>query len=1068
MKTIFGIGFLIICAVFLINGMNAIAEDGKILKPLSIDKKQVDAKNPVVSQGGFHSKASKRNILNLERDKPWGMPKIQSDAGFVKTLRILALRFDFRYENPDDANTTGRGKFDMRDTIEYKQEFGHTIDPSPHNRQYFEKHLEALNIYYSIVSEGKLALTWKVYPEDNDSVYTFPHTMGYYGAKGWEEVFGLEELSRDAIRLIDTAVPEIDFSQYDTYIIFHAGSDRQNDIGFPPTTSDLFTGNIFLGDTSVIPINNGQDTVRDVMIMPETACQDNRGTALNAVMAHEYGHQLGLVDLYSTNNFFTQVGDFSLMDNNGFGTGIDFGFDVGRIFGTMPIYPDAWSRCFLGFIVPVIYRQGAGIELVATEMLKTGTKAAKIPISEFEYYLLENRQMEIDGAETALLADSATSVILGPVNFHTKEFSREYDILIPGSGIIIWHIDERVAALDWNGDGYSNFEQNMLQINPDWRFLEIMEADGVVNFGGDYMSGFGDQQDMYYLGNNTSFTPNTNPPSIGNNGANSHIRITGISASDTTMTFDLEHDLASVGFPKRAGYPVYGLSPIAVDLDNDGSNEIIAVSGRNIIAMKEDGSDFTPNLPVFYDTAYSLSGKSGHIVPLFARTHDTITAGPVVGNFGMGQDSMRVAVGVGNWFYIFGNRDTQKVGEADRLFFGYLEPLQGNILSLIFDDSLLVAIVDSESNSIRLYNVDSIGASAQAAPTINAEELLGMIKLPTGIVVLVGDTINTRLYLISSLYDTVSFDLEGLYVYGPAAGDIDRDNMPEIVVATPAGEIKVIKINYLESGGKIFEAYGYKDLHDSIPANIIISDIDEDGYGDIIVPSINKLYVLDKNLIFLNDFPLIIDREFPYDRAVAAPVVADINGDKHQDIIVFMSNGNCYAFGPDLLYGFPLDAGGVGVGSPLVYKKNNGGGLGFLGVDGWFYSYDVGYDSLYADWPMGGSNPQGTFYIPPEKFGSIQGYAEKLPPEEFYCYPNPTLDGQTTIRCYLGGNASLTYTFYDLSGSEVDKFEKSGQSGTNENEWNGESLPTGVYRCILKANFGGETKTAFTDIAIVK
>ena len=79
-------------------------------------------------------------------------------------------------------------------------------------------------------------------------------------------------------------------------------------------------------------------------MMPETSVQDNRATTINAVMVHEFGHQLGLPDLYRTDIFMSQLGDFALMDNNGFGTGVEFGFPVGRVFGTVPLYPTAWSR----------------------------------------------------------------------------------------------------------------------------------------------------------------------------------------------------------------------------------------------------------------------------------------------------------------------------------------------------------------------------------------------------------------------------------------------------------------------------------------------------------------------------------------------------------------------------------------------------------------------------------------------------------------------------------------------------------------------------------------------------
>ena len=80
-------------------------------------------------------------------------------------------------------------------------------------------------------------------------------------------------------------------------------------------------------DRDTVFVDNNTHAITDAIVMPEMASQDNRATALNAVMAHEFGHQLGLVDLYRTDNFFTQLGDFALMDNNGFGTGVDLGFE---------------------------------------------------------------------------------------------------------------------------------------------------------------------------------------------------------------------------------------------------------------------------------------------------------------------------------------------------------------------------------------------------------------------------------------------------------------------------------------------------------------------------------------------------------------------------------------------------------------------------------------------------------------------------------------------------------------------------------------------------------------------
>ena len=121
---------------------------------------------------------------------------------------------------------------------------------------------------------------------------------------------------------------------------------------------------------------------------------------------------------------------------------------------------------------------------------------------------------------------------------------------------------------------------------------------------------------------------------------------------------------------------------------------------------------------------------------------------------------------------------------------------------------------------------------------------------------------------------------------------------------------------------------------------------------------------------------------------------------------------------------------------------------------------------------MGGGNPEGTYSFATSKLGAVNISQDRLPEDKFFCYPNPTLDGITTIRFYVGEDADVTLKFYDMTGKRVS--EKTGISAlrgeTHDEEWNGSSLSTGVYRCVIEAKFtrSGETLTSFTDIAIIK
>ncbi len=1074
----------------------------KILTPLAVDRQTADNNSPKVFYNGFSSDRCDRNILNLKRDKPWGLPKLSATmADPLDTIRILVMRFDFEYEIQDDSSTTGRGRFDMRDTAAFFAEFGHLIDPSPHNLVFFEKHMEALNRYYYHVSDSNLILEWDVYPKDTNGAYHLPNKMAHYGAGlTSDEIIQnlVDSFFIDCFQLVDSTEASLVFADYDAHILFHAGSDRQNDIGYPQTLSDLFTGYVRRGDDrDPIYVDGGTHIVSDAIIMPEMASQDNRATALNAVVAHEFGHQLGLVDLYRTDNFFTQLGDFALMDNNGFGTGVDLGFEfVGRVFGVMPVYPTAWSRAYLGFIEPVVYRQNADISLVASEMISTGVRIARIPITEFEYYLLENRQIDIDGrGDPALLADSATSVIQGPVYYdpldESKTFTNEYDFLLPGSGILIWHVDESVAAMSLAGSNFTLFETNRVQIDTEHRFIELIEADGLINFGGNFYSGYGDSDDMYRAGNNSSFTPNTNPPSIGYNGTNSHIRITDISSSNTTMTFNLEYDLQTENFPRRVGYPEYGFSPITADVNGDGTDEIITVSGRTLSVINEDGGGLFESMshPPYYDTSYNSVGQTADSVPIFAITPQLITSSPVYGDFGFMTDTVVkfIAVGARDLLMVYSFNDENADGRADTLF----TPIQfsgGQVVSTFFDTTLHVAVL--YNGYTQIFSLDYFTRFMQLINTIDEEDPFGFALAGNSIAALAGvDSNYVDLYLVDS--NNVFCDtLDGYFKYGPVTVDLDRDDTLEVIVATDDGILKIISIDPEAAVNPFIKEIEY-DLGDSIFANPVVADLDADGYADIILCGKNKIYALNRNLTPLANFPIPIDRRFPDLVVLSPPVVADIDNNGRQDIIVTTSNGNCYALGPDPLFGFPLPIGGIGVqsvllngsqygdanfkniaafgyGSPVIYNKTTGGGLGYLGGDGWFYSWDVGYNVSLAHWPMYGGNYSGNNSLSVDDLINPVVFADRFSDDDFYCYPNPSLDGRTTIRYFLGEPADVTLSFYDMIGNLVGEQNLTGVGGVpNEYDWNGSSLPSGVYRCIIKADFNGDEQTSFIDIAIV-
>ena len=1067
--------------------------------------------------------------LGVDRKDAWSLPAQALAPDFDTTINVLVLRFNFQEEEVDDPNTTGNGLMDLsnplanpNDSMAYFDNVGHWIDPPPRDSNYFDAHMRALSKYWETVSEGRVTLTWQIWPPAKDSVYTLPKQMNEYGicydalpaqAAFDTVVFGLEQYFLDCFAVADAVSPEIEFGDFNAYFLFHAGSDRQNDIGFPTTCSDMFTGWIRYRTDDTLWVDNDSTRIKSALIMPETVSQDNRGTALNAVIAHEFGHQLGLVDLYRTDNFITCLGDFALMDHNGFGTSIDFGFPVGGIFGTMPLYPSAWSRAYLGFVEVYDFRQGTDIELVAAEMQTDGIKIARVPISENEYYLLENRLENPDGRATAQRADSASGVILYPVDSATGEFTGEYDFLLPGSGVLIYHVDEGVAGLDYNGNGVNNFDENMLQLDPSRRFISLIEADGIVNMSGYYEIGvrrYGSSDDMFRDDKNRSFTPNTNPAAFDNSGNNTHVRITDIGRklvdvggiprrADSVVTFDLETEKLMAGFPVRAGAPSFGLSPLVDDLNGDGEPEIIFASGANLCATTPTGGNFIHDVSqcdpcvTYYDSAFaSVHPGRLHPVPLFARMQAEITAGPVTGDFGEAGTSKYVAVGrpVPNTsagrVYVFEGVDADGNGQAD-----LADPSQpffstsGLPIAMSFGERLWVL-----TDRGQVYLQEDVTGSAANLGRFENEEYQGICQLDQGLILMAGDSLveggapTTRLYFILSAEDTVSFTFDGYYNLGPILVDVDRDGNSEVVVASVDGSIVLVSTNLNMTMPPLptaaFQIMAQVETGYAFTVNPVAGDIDGDGYPDIVIGGDNAFYAFNRELGLLSDYPVeISDRVYYddqgivgyyYDLAVASPIVADIELGGGPEVVFPTYAGNLYSYGPDLSYGFPLSAGERGAGSPVVFTYDQGGALAYLGADGWFYAWEAAADSVKNYWPMGGHDPAGSFAFETSQLGEVQSFSSNFPEERFYNYPNPVTDGSTTIRYFLGADARrVELAVYDLSGKQVDLFDGPTSGGIdNELTYNCDNLTPGVYRCMIEVDFGGNTETAFIDIAVIR
>jgi len=283
-------------------------------------------------------------------------------------------------------------------------EFNDTVHDPLHTSAYFQNLLFnssnafSMNSYYREVSYGKLNVTGIV-----AGWYASSRPLSFYGADNTSLSYpnsidslngNISELTREAVMLAD---PDVNFSDYDAdangvvdhVLIIHAGYGQE----YSSVTNDIWS-NMW----SVRPAQ-----VADGKNVSSYSMDPEYGTL--GVFCHEFGHDLGLPDLYNTATGATVVRYWDLMD---YGSWAGPGND-----GTVPTHLGAWSKAFLGWNnVTSIFNTPRSYNVQNAESSPDAYMANdSVLTGELEYFLVENREQ---------------------VGF---------DAYLPSQGIVIWHID---------------------------------------------------------------------------------------------------------------------------------------------------------------------------------------------------------------------------------------------------------------------------------------------------------------------------------------------------------------------------------------------------------------------------------------------------------------------------------------------------------------------------------------------------------------------------------------------------------------------------------------------------
>ena len=267
--------------------------------------------------------------------------------------------------------------------------------------------VDRLADYYAEVSTGRL----RIVPRLGRPIVTLPQPRARY-------VHQAGALARDALSaFVASAEPaeQEALTASHAVVVFFAGTGRESHLGGGDPTDP------WSNYTPITPPVAGFD---DACIIAES-----EGPQLSSfgVLCHEFGHQLGLPELYAPGGAKHEgIGVWGLMGQGTWG---------GR--GDRPTQLEAWSKARLGWVeVQTVDRTTRGVEVPAVSDVPLVVKIPAAVGRPEEYYLLENRRR--------------TGV----------------DERLPGEGILVWHVDERVTGF------------RSAQKDPRHKLLHLVEADG--------------------------------------------------------------------------------------------------------------------------------------------------------------------------------------------------------------------------------------------------------------------------------------------------------------------------------------------------------------------------------------------------------------------------------------------------------------------------------------------------------------------------------------------------------------------------------------------------------------
>ncbi len=941
-------------------------------------------------------------------------------------------------------------------------------DQLAHDEVFFDRWMLHLGDYFNDASHGAYQLSYTLHP----NVFTLSQPLAHYGHDVADTTdAGLKDFTQELIQLAD---PEIDFSQFGGLIVFHAGAGQESDInGYNQDeiwSTFLTRGRLqlwFDEENDAYPGYPADGThLTNIVIVPEHEFQDyfpSEGEdnaeaylfSIYGVLAHQFGHVLGLPSLFdndSSNGSSQGIGNWGLM-----GTGI------WNASGYVPAQVSPWCRTLLGWETPVTITESAANLSVSHFLnhMPVCDRVYKIPISDSEYFLVENRQQNPDGSLDPYSFQPSYSFNLLPegeqdyyenypelpyFNFMENRYKgSEWDFMLPGlggpiptgssipvdgSGLLIWHIDENVIAQNFT----ANFDLNTINAHAQHKGIDLEEADGIqhLDVAAADLYKYGSPYDSFRAGNNDYFGMQSHNGMLSLPTAASYyggipVEIYDISASGKNMTFSV-----SFGWRLSTGYSGENhINACSVDFDGDGGPELVYPQPDGAIHIFKDELPL-PGFPLYRDPieyTYVWDGIDFYFpmqVENLARLYRLSSSG-------------------GEYLHTFGNKRWATHPLSD-----------DNILYLPLND------VNSQASWIYRYEPGEAGVDALIEfeyPIIsNLAWFRDQLYIPSR---------QESMFCVWQLAPNYPMIADCRLLDVPSDSTVVAVFVAPITPQNPSSQGEVIvqclnSIYAFDSNNNLLPGFPYvHDLRSTAPLSI--EDWDVNGTLDLLISSDRGVAVIDYAGSRMS--PAALNLAASDSLAFSSGVLAaDIDHDGKKELLgsFGFNRLHCWEDNFRAKPGYPVSFGRRSRNLPFIAPGSDGLIYAWLASDdGSIYRQALPEASL-ADLQSGWNAEYGSLLRQASRDGSEfpnqYETTELFVPGEFYIFPNPLKSiyaQQLTLNVMTSRDTALEVKIFDINGSLIYRQSSTAKAWLRNRDvidLPADRLRSGVYICVVSGD----------------